>query len=325
MANCKVISLINWKGGVGKTTLTHHLGTGFFHLSEEDRRKYFADQGPQRILLIDNDAQCSLSVACLGEDEYETLVYKGEQPTIKDCYLPLLKDDEQTKDIRPCIVKWQVKRKKDATYPTIDLFPSHQDLIYTDMNIAVFQRASFGASLQSNSEIYKFQLLDRMINQVRDDYDFIFIDCPPNLNYTTQNAVYASDYYLIPTTLEALSAYGITSIISKVNQLNHWFKDINHEYRETKLLGITANMVREYKQEPKGSQASIQQRLQHTFGDELMQNHLTYGDGISENSQMGFPVYQSGSSGIGRKQSEAMLAILCEMLERIRGNEKHAG
>ena len=56
-----------------------------------------------------------------------------------------------------------------------------------------------------------------------------------------------------------------------------------------------------------------------------MQNYLTYGDGISETSQWGFPVYQSGSAGIARKQSETMLAILCEMLERIRGNESNAG
>ena len=39
MGECKVISVINWKGR-GKTTLTHHLATGLIHLSEEERVKY---------------------------------------------------------------------------------------------------------------------------------------------------------------------------------------------------------------------------------------------------------------------------------------------
>ena len=67
MRNCKVISIINWKGGVGKTTLTHHLGTGFAHLSEDERLQYLGKKDLPKVLLIDNDAQCSLSVSCLGE------------------------------------------------------------------------------------------------------------------------------------------------------------------------------------------------------------------------------------------------------------------
>jgi len=90
VADCKVISVINWKGGVGKTTLTHHLGTGFYHLSDEERIKYLGTTELPRILLIDNDAQCSLSVSCLGEKEYEDLFFIKKMGTISDLYLPFL-------------------------------------------------------------------------------------------------------------------------------------------------------------------------------------------------------------------------------------------
>jgi chromosome partitioning protein len=40
MSVAKVISVLNWKGGVGKTTLTHHLGTGLQELSLSDIKEY---------------------------------------------------------------------------------------------------------------------------------------------------------------------------------------------------------------------------------------------------------------------------------------------
>ncbi len=53
MGECKVISVINWKGGVGKTTLTHHLATGLIHLSEEERVKYLGSSDIPRVLMVD--------------------------------------------------------------------------------------------------------------------------------------------------------------------------------------------------------------------------------------------------------------------------------
>lgn len=315
MSGCKVISVINWKGGVGKTTIAHHLGTGFFHLSDKERQKYLGSKELPRVLLVDNDAQCNLSVSCLGADEYEDIVYNKKLGTIKDLYIPFLKEDEVDIDVKPAVLKWHVKKDASSTYPTVDLFPAHQDLIFTDMNIAVFKRASFEASLRGSSDLYKFRILDRIFEQLRDDYDFIIIDCPPNLNYITQNAIYASDYYLIPTLLDVLSTYGISTIIEKINSLNNWFLDLSPDFRPAELIGIVPNSVREYGQEPKGSQAYIMDRLQENFGDMVFQNYLTYGDGIAKASQLGQPVYSS--KGNAQKQADTMLAVLCEMMERL--------
>ena len=172
--------------------------------------------------------------------------------------------------------------------------------------------------MRIDTGLIKLQVLNRMLKMLKDDYDYILIDCPPNLNYITQNALYCSDYYLIPTQLDFLSVYGITSITAKVADLNATFTDIQPDYRPTELIGIVANRVREYNKEPKGSQMNILERLHNSFGDMVFQNYVTEGEGITNASQLANTVYATASSGaVARKQAEAMRAVVCEMLERI--------
>ena len=59
----KIVSMINWKGGVGKTTLTLHLAAGL------------ASRHSKRVLLVDLDAQCNLSFLAIGASSYITHTY----------------------------------------------------------------------------------------------------------------------------------------------------------------------------------------------------------------------------------------------------------
>jgi chromosome partitioning protein len=81
----KVISIINWKGGVGKTTLTHHIASGLQEI--KDMKEMGFDRFP-KVLLIDADAQCNLSIACLGDNKFEDMAYKSATPipTIRDIF-----------------------------------------------------------------------------------------------------------------------------------------------------------------------------------------------------------------------------------------------
>lgn len=51
------------------------------------------------------------------------------------------------------------------------------------------------------------------------EYDYILIDCPPNLGLITKNGIEISDYYLIPTIPDMLSIYGLPQIIKTINKL----------------------------------------------------------------------------------------------------------
>jgi chromosome partitioning protein len=59
-------------------------------------------------------------------------------------------------------------------------------------------------------------ILKEAIASVLDDYDFVLIDCPPNLGIITLNGIYISDYYLIPSIPDILSTYGIPQILGRI-------------------------------------------------------------------------------------------------------------
>ncbi len=64
-------------------------------------------------------------------------------------------------------------------------------------------------------EVLKSALSPKLKN-----FDFVLIDCPPNLGFITQNGIEISDYYLIPTIPDTLSTYGIPQIVKKIHDLS---------------------------------------------------------------------------------------------------------
>ena len=92
--------------------------------------------------------------------------------TILHLFKPFVERDEPGLNVQEYIMTAGALGN-NSNYPTVHLIPSHQDLIFTDMDIAVFRRAS----AFENGDLYKSQALERILQQVKDDYDFIFIDC----------------------------------------------------------------------------------------------------------------------------------------------------
>ncbi|GGM27944.1 cobyrinic acid a,c-diamide synthase [Paraliobacillus quinghaiensis] len=317
-----VISIINWKGGVGKTTFTHHIATGLQHLDSAVLDKYLNRQTPPKVLLIDMDAQCNLSVSCLHENNFEKFISEVEEHNkgIKILFKEFLHKGELA-EINPedYILKNAVRKNNQKLYENIDLIPSHPDLIYTDMEIAAYTKTDFNTHLVG-SDMYKFRILNNIIGHYRNHYDFIFIDCPPNLNFISQNALYTSDYYLIPTILDTLSSYGIQSIRKKVNELNSTFKSRDKHYTETKLLGIIPNNITENKKKPINTQMTVLGTLNRAFPKLVFGEYLTRGDGIPQASAHAYPVFAfEKSNSNARKQSEHIRKIIVELLERMKG------
>ena len=61
--------------------------------------------------------------------------------------------------------------------------------------------------------------LKRLLNAVRDDYDYIFVDCPPSLSLLTLNAMAAADTVLIPIQCEYYALEGVTSLMNTINRV----------------------------------------------------------------------------------------------------------
>ena len=65
--------------------------------------------------------------------------------------------------------------------------------------------------------------LMKLLGVVRDDYDFIFVDCPPSLSLLTLNAMAAADSVLVPIQCEYYALEGVTSLMNTVNRVKHTF------------------------------------------------------------------------------------------------------
>lgn len=242
----KVVSVINYKGGVGKTTVTANLAAEL------------AKQG-KRVLLLDMDAQASLTFSFVTPDYWEDELQ--DDLTIKNYF------DCVTQGTKPpslsdfMIVPEEVNNYLDelGCDGVIHLIPSHLGLINVDLELAT---QLGGANLNQSKRNYlkvHGRLRESIEELARDNYDIVLIDCPPNFNIVTKNALIASDQILIPAKPDYLSTLGIDYLYRSVNQLVNEFNeyasmDSNIRITNPRILGVVFTMIQLYSERPIASQ-----------------------------------------------------------------------
>jgi chromosome partitioning protein len=291
-----VVSMINWKGGVGKTSLTLHLAAGL------------ANRHSKRVLLIDLDAQCNLSFLAVGLSPYVSHTYDEAGPTLKtifDAYFDRI--ELEPADV---ILKKRVRSRAGKVFSKVDIILSHQELTLLDMKLAREKRSGKDHREETRFEIEKLSVIKNIIASVADDYDYVLLDCPPNVNLVTQNAFFASDYYVVPAIPDFLSTVGISLITKYMDQFNQdyssmWsYANLPGSYSNTNFGGVIFNMVDEYGGGPKdGHQKIINKTATQVGSDAIFENYVTDGDGISAASEVNLPVF--AFSDLPRAQTNA--------------------
>jgi chromosome partitioning protein len=135
----------------------------------------------KKVLLIDIDPQCNATRGLnVDGGSYNKSIY--------ELFLNEAKADEVIiKDVRP----------------KLSLIPSDEDLS--------------GIETILNDDENKNTILKGHIDQLRDDYDYILIDCPPSLNLLTINAMVAADTVLVPLQCEYYAMEGLTQLVNTVD------------------------------------------------------------------------------------------------------------
>ncbi|EAT9994254.1 AAA family ATPase [Salmonella enterica] len=312
----KVISMINWKGGVGKSTLTLHLGVGLMRNSDEH----------PKVLLIDLDPQSNLSYLSLGVDDYVKYVYTDKKPTLKNIFDNYF--DGKPFDTKQAIVKNAIHSSPGRVWVNVDLLPSHHELVLVDMMLAREKKSAASHQKETELELEKMAIIKHAIEQVSDEYDYILLDCPPNINLVTQNAFFASELYLIPAIPDFLSTVGISLIKTEMEKLNTNFRGMiqysnsSIDFTDTEMLGIIFNMVDEYDKKPKGTHEGTISDVKTQNPGMVFEKYITDGDGISVAAENNLTVYSYDhlprSKANAEKQSnyfEEVVSELCEKLE----------
>lgn len=303
-----IISIINYKGGVGKTTLTTNIA------GDLAQRGY-------NVLMIDLDPQASLTFSFLKPDEWKEKV--ADKHTIKNWFSDSKKvRTERFEDliITPHTVKETLKNKGK-----LDLVSSHLELINVDLELAT---KLGGANMtQAKEQFIKVhrRLLDG-INQLPDDaYDIILIDCPPNFNIVTKNAIVASNYILIPAKPDYLSTMGIDYLKNSLDKLVKEYNEYvsiedsdldDYEPINPQILGVVFTMVQYYGEKPISAlRPFIYQTKQlgfDVFEDTLRENKTLFADA----AQYGVPVVIS-KRGLGINVIDGINGIVNELLDKL--------
>ena len=184
----QIISFINYKGGVGKTTMSVEIAATLA-------------QAGFGVLIVDLDPQTNASFYLVDEDKWEEWV--GTHGSLKDIFEAAI--GERDFDCSDVIMKVFDQR-------SLYLLPSHLDLLSIDLELA----AKWGAQSSEAKMIIKDMLTPAV---KKEKYDFVIVDCPPNLNLVTQNALMFSDSYIVVCLPEYFSVRGIGLIETQIGQM----------------------------------------------------------------------------------------------------------
>lgn len=207
-----IISIINHKGGVGKTTTAVNISAGLARLGK-------------KVLTIDLDTQMNLTHSLIDDlDENDLNITEA-----------ILDEKVSLKSIvRPTKIK------------NLHIAPSGESMVNLDLK------------LHSAPVHREFKLKEILKGKDVEGYDYIVIDNPPHIGFTTVNSLIASNYYIVPVSAEYLPLVGIKNLIKTIDVI----KPANPSIRN---LGYLLTMV----DRREGISGDVEKILRDSFPDEV--------------------------------------------------------
>ena len=206
-----VASLINMKGGVGKSTLTFNLAWSL------------AWRHNLRVLAVDLDPQANLSQYFLGAREYLNLVAAAGQKTVVDIFEQFSTPSATVgspRRLTPSDAVHQLHNWDDGS--RLHVVPSRLELAWT---------------LKNPTE--KSELLPGFIAQVENEYDIVLIDCAPTESILTTAAYRSSRFVFVPIRPEFLATIGLPLLARSLDDFR-----LQHQNHSLEMRGIIFNGLR---------------------------------------------------------------------------------
>jgi chromosome partitioning protein len=254
-----VVSLINMKGGVGKTTLAMQLA-------------HSADSMGLRTLAIDLDPQSNLSQALMGPRAYVQHL-TAKKPTVVqvfDDYVPTDSTSGAPRllDIREVVVRGAGYWPKSS----LSLIPSRLELSRTLKNPTGKERR-----------------LAKAIAQIRDEYDLIIVDCAPTESVLTDAAYFASRYIIVPIKPEFMATIGLPLLARSLQEFQ-----LENDDHQIEIAGLVFNHSSSYSAGPEG-QRSIDDVTKESkkHGWHIFDQQIRYSASYAKSAREQTPISQT--------------------------------
>ncbi len=184
----------------------------------------------------------------------------------------------------------------DITDSVISTYMPHLDLLPSNINLV-------GAEIEMVDMSQREVLLKNQIDKIRNNYDYIIIDCPPSLGLLTLNSLTASDSVLIPVQCEYFALEGLGQLLNTINIVKQHFN---------KNLTIEGVLLTMYDLRLRLSQQVVEE-VKKYFGDKVFNTIIHRNVRISEAPSYGKPVILYDAISTGAKN---YIALASELLER---------
>lgn len=202
----KTISFINMKGGVGKTTSVVEVAT------------LLATEHGKSVLVIDLDPQTNATFSFMSIADWEKIKDIGTVADVLGMNRGISSRNDDF-DINKAIIS------DVGGISNLDLIPSHLELTFLDLDLGSASAREY--------------ILQSQLKHTKKQYDFVLIDCPPNLTLAPQNALVVSDYIIVPVVPEVFAAIGLPLLVNRVIALKKRLPNCNVEF-----LGVVFTKVK---------------------------------------------------------------------------------
>jgi chromosome partitioning protein len=252
----QIISLVNQKGGVGKTTSAINIAVNLAILEE-------------KTLLIDMDPQANATTGIADlYDEIENTVY--------DLLIKKI-------PFRDCLIKTQIE--------DLHVIRSSNDLV--------------GAEIELVSMMAREYQLKKILKEIKSDYKYIIIDCPPSLGLLTINSLAASNSIIIPIQCEYYALEGLGQLLNTVRLVQ---KHINNK------LTIGGVLLTMYDARLNLSK-EVSKEVKSYFKDKLFKNVIRRNVRLSEAPSFGKPAIMYDANSTGARN---YMQLVEEIVDRVK-------
>lgn len=273
--SCKVFSLTNQKGGVGKTSSALNLGAAL-------------NLSGVKVLVVDNDPQGNLTAA-LGYTP-------AEQPrTLANLLLAAIDYPED--------LELHFQRAVLHTDSGLDLIPANRRLADAAARLQVMQLSQYNAVGELNRACEK--VMAALLESLKPQYDYIIIDCGLKHELLTVNALAASDYCIIPVQAHFLASEGIPDVLELVKSVQAKFNP------NLKIAGILLTMYQSRPQLCQSVKASVGEIYGEAF--HVFQRPIEYSIKVAECPAAGQSIFEYAPKNAAaesyRSLAEEVLAL----------------